>query len=112
MKSSPLNTRRVLPKIPASTTELSNPPEIDLSSSQRQTRSILRKQTIGSSPTSSVTSSDVNHRKMRCRIVTPTSTSTDYDIPLGTLSQRLFGASEYFVQTMNELDQQNKNSRQ
>ncbi|CAF0855219.1 unnamed protein product [Adineta ricciae] len=68
-----------------------------------QTRSILRKQT---SANISDVSLDVNTRKQRHRLLTPTSTSID-EIPLGTKSQRLFGGSAYFAQIMNELEEQN-----
>ncbi|CAF0866589.1 unnamed protein product [Rotaria sp. Silwood1] len=87
--------------------------DLDLSSSQKtlhqhslagshHTRSILRKQI---SSCSSVVSTEVDSRRYRSRILTPTSTVID-EIPLGTRSQRLFGGSECFAQIMNELEQQ------
>jgi hypothetical protein len=107
---SPLNKKRTLPKLqPLSTYSSNHSIDLDSSVSQRQgpvagqTRSILRKQTVSSC--SSVISTEVNTRKTRSRILTPSSTIVD-DIPLGTRSQRLFGGSACFAQIMNELEQQ------
>ncbi|CAF2510239.1 unnamed protein product [Rotaria sp. Silwood2] len=115
---------RILPKLRPSETDSSidnhhnitpesTPIDLDLSSSQKtlhqhgltsshNTRSILRKQI---SSCSSVISTEVDSRRYRSRILTPTSTILD-EIPLGTRSQRLFGGSECFAEIMNELEQQ------
>ena len=65
-------------------------------------RSILRKQ---ASTSCSTESTDAEGRKMHGRLLTSSSTLAG-DVPMGTRSQRLFGGSEYFVQILNELEQQ------
>ncbi len=106
-------------KLKQLSTESLNPlPPIDLNSSSSSSlriwrqhglmagtaRSILRKQNSLSSSTT--TSTEITNQKLSHHLLIPSSTHVN-DIPLGTRSQRLFGGSEYFVQIMNELEQQN-----
>ena len=65
-------------------------------------KSILRKQASTSCPTEST---DAEGQRILGRFLASSSILAG-DVPMGTRSQRLFGGSEYFVQILNELEQQ------